>query len=210
MYTLYYAPGAASFVVHWLLIETGAEHELHKLDLQAGEQRSPEYLRLNPSGVVPTLLIDGQPVSEAAALVMHLADAHPAAGFAPPVGTLDRARYQQWMFHLANTLQPAFRLWFYPAEAAGDGAVEAAKAAARQRIEAVFERIDRHLAEAGPFLLGERLSAADFLLTMLMRWSRNMPRPATGWPALAGLAQRMKSRPSFRELYAREGLTEWA
>jgi glutathione S-transferase len=49
----------------------------------------------------------------------------------------------------------------------------------------------------------------DFLATMLMRWSRNMPRPATNWPALANYAARMKSRPSFRELYSREGLTEW-
>jgi glutathione S-transferase len=45
---------------------------------------------------------------------------------------------------------------------------------------------------------------------MLMRWSRNMPRPATDWPQLAALAQRMKARPSFRTLYEREGLTEWA
>jgi glutathione S-transferase len=54
------------------------------------------------------------------------------------------------------------------------------------------------------------MSVADFYLTMLMRWSRNMPKPATDWPQLAALAQRMKARPSFKTLYEREGLTEWA
>ena len=61
-----------------------------------------------------------------------------------------------------------------------------------------------------PFLLGDAPTVADFYLVMLMRWSRNMPRPATEWPQLAALAARLKARPSFTMLYAREGLTEWA
>ena len=67
---------------------------------------------------------------------------------------------------------------------------------------------EAHLAKRGPYLLGVSATAADFLLTMFMRWSRNMPRPATDWPQLSALAQRMKARPSFRTLYEREGLTE--
>ena len=54
------------------------------------------------------------------------------------------------------------------------------------------------------------MSAADFVTTMLMRWARNMPKPATEWPAIAGYVKRMKARPSFKTLYEREGLTEWA
>lgn len=210
MYTLYYAPGAASLVVHWLLIETGASHQLRKLDLAAGEQKRDEYLALNPSGVVPTLLVHGEPLCEAAAIVLHLADAHPSFGLAPAPGTIERGRYYQWVLHLANTLQPAFRLWFYPNEAAGEANAEASKQRARERIEASWDLIEAHLARRGPYLLGPSVSAADFLLAMLMRWSRNMPRPATDWPQLAALAQRMKARPSFRTLYEREGLTEWA
>jgi glutathione S-transferase len=210
MYTLYYAPGAASLVVHWLLLEIGAKHELRKLDLPAGEHKRPEYLALNPLGVVPTLLIHGEPVSEAAALVLHLADAHPNFGLAPEPGGVERARYYQWVLYLANTLQPAFRTWFYPNEAAGEANAEAAKTRARERIEAAWDHIEAHLAKRGPYLLGPSVSAADFLLAMLMRWSRNMPRPATDWPQLGALAQRMKARPSFRLLYEHEGLTEWA
>ena len=59
-------------------------------------------------------------------------------------------------------------------------------------------------------LARDLLTAADFLATMLMRWSRNMPRPATDWPTIRGYVERMKARPSFRTLYEREGLTEWA
>jgi len=210
MYTLYYSPGAASLVVHWLLIEIGARHELRRLDLAAGEHKRPDYLAINPNGVVPTLLIHGEPVSEAAALVLHLADAHPSFGLAPEPGSVERARYYQWVLHLANTLQPAFRTWFYPNEAAGEHNAEAAKTRARERIEHCRDNIEAHLARRGPYLLGPSVSAADFLLAMLMRWSRNMPRPATDWPQLDALAQRMKARPSFRVLYEREGLTEWA
>jgi glutathione S-transferase len=210
MYTLYYAPGTASMVVHWLLIELDAPHQLHALDLAAGEHKRPEYLAINPNGLVPTLLVDGEPLTEAAAIVMHLADAHPEAALAPAPGTVQRGHYYQWLLHLANTLQPAFRHWFYPAEAAGEATAEAAKTCARVRVEACWDRIEAHLAAHGPFLLGATISAADFHLTMLMRWSRNMPRPATEWPQLRALAERMKARPTFRTLYAREQLSEWA
>ena len=210
MLKLYYSPGMASLVVHWLLIELDAEHELHKLDVENREHKQPAYLKLNPNGVIPTLLVDGEPVFESAALVMHLADAYPMAGLAPPLDSLERARYYQWMVYMANALQPPFRAWFYPEEPAGAANVEAVKEGARNKLEEAFGRIDAHLAENGPWLLGDELSAADFHLTMLMRWSRNMPKPATEWPNLATLAQRMKARPSFKKLYEVEQLTEWA
>lgn len=210
MYALYYSPGAASLVVHWLLIELDVPHELRRLNLQEGEHKRADYLALNPNGVVPTLIVDGQPVAECAALVLLLAERHPDAHLAPAPGTPERAVYLQWVLHLANTLQPAFRLWFYPHEGAGEAHADATKALAQARIEAVFDRLDAHLATRGPYLCGEQRSAADFLATMLMRWSRNMPKPATEWSHLAALAQRMKARPAFAALYEREGLTEWA
>ena len=207
---LYYAPGAASMLVHWLLIELDVPHELHLVDTAAGAQKHPEYLALNPNGVVPTLVVDGRPMFESAALAMTLVDRKSQAGLAPLPGDPLRADYVQWMFHLANAVQPLFRLWWYPHEAAGEANAELAREHVRPRIEAAWDRLDAHLATHGPYLLGDTLSAADFYLTMLMRWSRNMPRPATQWPCLAALAQRMKSRDSFKAMYVAEGLTEWA
>lgn len=207
---LYYAPGSASFVVHWLLIELNAPHELIKVDLQSKEHKSADYLKLNPNGVVPTLIIDGKAVYESPALVMHLADLYPEAALAPAIGTLERAQYYQWMFNLVNPLQTAMRHWWYPAEASGEANAEATQLAVRERVEKCWDRLEAHLAANGPYLLGEKISAADFMLTMLMRWTRNMPKPATDWPHLNALATKMKSRPSFKTLYEREGLTEWA
>lgn len=209
MHTLFYAPGAASMAVHWLLIELDLPHELHLLDLAAGEQKLPEYLALNPNGVVPTLMIDGGPFTEVGALLMTLADSHPGSDLAPAIGDSQRAGYQQWMFHLANAVQPLFRLWWYPHEAAGEANAELVQARVAPRLEAAWQRIDAHLGTSGPYLLGQRPSAADFYLTMLMRWSRNMPQPAHQWPHLGELARRMKARPSFQVLCAREALTDW-
>lgn len=210
MYKLYYAPGAASLVVHWLLIDLGLPHELIKLDIAAREHKTPEYLAMNPSGVVPTLLIDGKPMCEAAAMAVLLAEARPEAGLIPAAGSARRGEFFQWMFHLANTLQPPFRLWWYPSEAAGELHAEAGKATAEARIHAIFANIDAHLGRNGPYLLGEDVSAADFMLVMLMRWSRNMPKTALDYPSLAKLAALMKARPSFKALYSAEGLSEWA
>lgn len=210
MYTLYWSPGTASLCVHWMLIELGEPHELVKLDLDAGEHRKPEYLKLNPGGLVPTLVVEGVPLTEAAALCMILAERHPQSAFAPPIGNPQRGAYISWMFFLSNTLQTAYHDWFYPDQPAGAAAVEAVKAGARRRIEAALDRIDAQIAGAGPYLVGDRVGAADFVATMLMRWSRNMPKPATQWPAIADYVKRMKARPSFKVLYEREGLTEWA
>jgi glutathione S-transferase len=208
--TLYYSPGSASMLVHWLLIETGEPHRLQLVDTAAQAQKSADYLALNPNGVVPTLVIDGAPHYEAAAMAMLLAERNPQANLAPAFDDPRRADYLQWMFNLANMVQPLFRQWWYPHEPAGDANVAAVHEYCAARIEAQWQRIDDHLGAHGPFLLGNTACVADFYLTMLMRWSRGMPKPATGWPHLHALAQAMKARPSFVELYAREGLAEWA
>lgn len=208
-YTLYWSPGTASLAVHWMLLELGITHELARVDLDGKQQKSAAYLALNPNGVVPTLIVDGVPRYESAALVMLLAERHPEANLAPAPGSAARADYLMWVVHLANTLQPAFRGWFYPDEPAGAAAADGAKEAVRVRIEATWGRVDAQL-EGRTYMTGESISALDFYTTMLMRWSRNMPKPATTWPAIAAYVARMKARPTFKALYDREGLTEWA
>lgn len=210
MYKLYYAPGAASLAVHWMLIELRVPFEAVRLDLAARQHKEPEYLRLNPNGLVPTLLVDGAPVCECAAILMLLAERHPEASLAPPLGSVEHMAYLQWMVHMTNTVQAAFRNWFYPQEPAGETAADAVKASSRAAIERAWGRVDAQLAATGGYIAGRDLTAADFLATMLMRWSRNMPRPAEEWLSVRGYVARMKRRASFRTLYEREGLTEWA
>jgi len=206
---LYYSPSTASLVVHWLLIELDIAHRLELVDFDTRAQKSPEYLKLNPQGRVPTLVLDGQVLTESAAIAMHLADLYPQANLAPAPGTQARAAYYRWMCLCAYTLMPAYRGWFYPDEPAGPAHVELIQASSRAILEQAWQQVDAHLAASGPYLLGEQPSAADFVLTMLMRWSRNMPKPTDTWPVLQAHAQRMKALPSFKEVYAREGLTDW-
>ncbi len=209
MYTLYYSPGSANLVVHLTLLEIGAPYTLERIDIEAGQQRSAAYLAINPNGVVPTLVVEGVPHGEAAALTMLLAERHPVSAVAPAPGNAQRADYLQWMFYLANTLQPLFRQWFFPADHLPSGA-DTIKQAARIGIEACWTRINTHLATHGPYILGDVFSVVDLYVLMLMRWSRNMPHPATTWPHLAELAARLKTRPSWKRVCEAEGLIEWA
>jgi glutathione S-transferase len=210
MYTLFHSPGSASMPVHLALLEIGVPHEIRRVDIDAGEQRNPEYLKLNPNGLVPTLIVEGKPLFETAALLMLSAERHPEVKLAPLPGAPERALYLQWMMHLSNTVQAAFRLWFHPHYGGPKDAEAGVKAAAREGIEAAWDRIDAHLAGGGPYMLGAAFGVVDLLAIMTMRWSRNMPKPATRWPAIASYTARIKSRPTWKRMYEIDGLTEWA
>jgi glutathione S-transferase len=209
VYTLYYSPGTASMIAHLALLEIGAPYRLELVDVRAAQARDPAYLKLNPQGTVPTLVVDGRPLTESAALLMVLAERHPEARLAPPAGTAERELWQQWIVHLSNTLAATFRFWFYPGDLGAPEHPPQVRDALRRKIEGVWARTDAALAAAGPYLVGREFSGADLYATMLMRWSRKMPRPATEWPTLKALADRVRARPSWKRLYELEGLTEW-
>ena len=208
MYTLYYSPGSASMVVHLALLEIGVPYQRELVDLHAGGQREPGYLKLNPDGVVPTLVIDGEPFTESAALLMALAERHPDAHLAPMPDSAVRGAWQQWIVYL-NTLAATYRFWFYPMDLGAAEHPPPVRDALRRKIESAWDRLEHHVGAGGPYLLGREFSGADLYLTMLMRWSRKMPRPATQWPALKALADRVRERQSWKKLYELEGLTEW-
>jgi glutathione S-transferase len=208
-YVLYYSPGAASMAVHWMLLEMRIPFEARLVDIDAGQQHDPQYRLLNPSGRVPTLIVDGTPRHESTALLMLLAERHPEAELAPQPGSADRAAWFEQMIFLANTILPAMRDWFY-ADSDGDPAGAAAvRALAQRRIEQACEQLDAQLADGRGYLIGGTLSTVDLLAVVLMRWTRNMPRPATQWPHLARYIRGLRALPSFIELNARENLTEW-
>jgi glutathione S-transferase len=207
-YVLFYAPGAASLVVHWMLVELGVAFGTKRVNLKAGDQHSPAFLLLNPAGRVPVLLVDDQAFTESAALVMWLAERHPHARLAPAVGDARRGRWLETMIYLTNTVSSAMRDWLY-AERDGEPAdADAVRRLARRRIESAWERLNVMLADGRMYLLGEEVTTADLLAVMLMLWSRNMPRPATTWEHVGPYVKRMRSRPGFIEVCRREGLIE--
>ena len=206
MYQLHYFPGNASLLPHMMLREIGAPFELRLVDRRSNAQKSPEYLKLNPNGRIP-VLVDGDLVLfETAAVALYLADKHPEAGLAPPVGTPQRAHFYKWMVHLTNTPQTEYRPWFYPEEHVGEEAAAATvKSTAEKRLYAIFDRISAQLGD-GPWLLGDRFSAADLFLFMLIRWGRLMARPPRALPNLNALGERVLARPAVQAAIEAEGL----
>lgn len=206
MYTLFWSPGSAAFAPHVALEEIGAKTDYVRVDLQAGEHRKPEYLKLNPHGRVPTLIVDGKPMFEAAAICMLLAERHPEAKLAP-TGGRERVLYLQWTAYLTNTLQERFVQWFHPDWHLDDKAAEPMlKAGAERRIGPMFDRIDAALAAEGPYLAGGAPSIADIYLAMLVRWSRNLPNPGWTRPNVKRVCDSIVARPAFQRALAAEGI----
>jgi glutathione S-transferase len=92
MLTLYFAPGSSSMAAHIALHEVGAEFEMRPLSFGKREQRQPAYLAINPEGKVPTLVIDGRPLTEVAGILYYLARAYPAASSGPTASRTRRRR----------------------------------------------------------------------------------------------------------------------
>ena len=131
MYTLYWSPASANMTPHAMLEDIGVPYELIKVDTSKGEQRSPDYLKVNPHGRVPTLVYDGDKILyETTAIALFLAERHPEAGFAPKHDSPDRPPFLQWMAYLTNTLQIALGHWWRPAMSS---MAPTAKPSSRQR-----------------------------------------------------------------------------
>jgi glutathione S-transferase len=208
MYKLYYYPGNANLVPHTLLEELGVDYELILVDRCSNAHKSPEYLKLNPTGRIP-VLIDGDLVLyETAAICLHLVDRHPQAQLAPAVGSVERAHFYKWLVYLTNTLQAELLTYFYPDRLTDDDAATAqVKAHAESRVGAMLDLIESTLAAGGPYLLGAHYSAVDPYLLMLARWTRMMQHPARQRPHLARYLDLMVSRPAIQRAFAGEGLT---
>lgn len=204
---LYYSPGAASLAPHAVLRELGLAHELVAVDQGAGEQRSQDYLRLNPHGRVPTLVHGELVLYEAAAICLYLADLAPGA-LAPALGDPRRPLLYQWTCFLTNTLQPALMTFHYPERALSAPACRAALREHGERWSGeLFERLDREL-ERRPYLLGDQLSICDLFLWMLGRWARTFARPPRDLPHLGPYLRGLTARPSVQGVLAAEGLPE--
>ena len=209
MMQLHYFPGNASMTPHMVLQEIGAPFELRLVDRAANAHKSPEYLKLNPNGLIP-VLVDGDLVLyETAAIVLHLVDRFPEAGLAPrELGSPGRAQFYKWLVWLSASLQSQMPLYFYtdryvaPGNTAGAAEV---KAATQRRIEGLVDQIEAQLAaHGGPWLLGEQYSALDPYALMLCRWTRSADRPARTLPLVGPYLQRVLARPAVQRVFAAE------
>ncbi len=208
---LHYFPGNASMTPHLLLEELGIPFELKFVDRAANAHKTPEYLKLNPNGLIP-VLVDGDLVlHETAAIALYLADSYPQHQLAPALGTPERALFYKWIVWLSNSVQAMMPHYFYADRMVSPGNAEGALqvgAQAETQLGAMFDQIDTQLAShGGPWLMGERFSALDPYTFMLCRWSRGFKRPARSLPHIAPFLARMLQRPAVQRVLASEKLS---
>ena len=212
MIQLHYYPSTASMAPHILLEEIGAPYERVLVDRTQGVQKTQQYLKLNPNGLIPALTDGDLVLYESAAICLYLCDQYPEAALAPPLGSAERAHFYKWLIWLTNTLQATLIVYFYPERWMNAGNLAGAaelKTHAESKVRVLIDQIDTELARhGGPWLLGEHYTALDAYALMLCRWTRNFAQPARTRPQLGPYLQRVLARPAVIRALSAEGLAQ--
>jgi len=175
--TLYLSPGSSSMAVHIALHEIGAPFDIKSLSFHQKEHRQPPFLAINPAGKVPTLLVDGTPITEVAGCLLYLAKRFPEAGLLP-AEPLAEAQAVSWMSFIASTLHPARRQ-------------------GEAHVTEVWTLAERKLGDRD-WVVG-RYSIADIHLFRLYWRVVNAPAPRPrGLARLDALYARMMARPAVQ------------
>ncbi|MBI2234674.1 MAG: glutathione S-transferase family protein [Micavibrio aeruginosavorus] len=188
MYTLYYKPGACSMAVHVVLNELGIPFEAVRQD----DLKAPDFLKLNPRGQVPLLLIDGEPVKEGAAMIVYLLDMHNSP-LLPKYGVA-RAKALEWLMWCNASLYPAAARMFWLNRQTLDEAARAelSKSIVAQ-VQSLWDEADARLAQTR-YLAGDQVTAADILLTVIANWGL----PVTLGDNVKRVLREIIARPSYR------------
>ena len=196
---LYFSPGACSLSPHIVLRELGLPFELERVDTKAQKTASgADFTAINPKKYVPTLQLDGGEVlTEGAVIVQYLADRKPDAQLAPPAGSMERYRLQEWLNYIASEIHKSYSPLFR--------AAEEQRPALRDAMAPKFEYLAGHL-QSRAFLLGERFSVADAYLFTVLNWSKRVGIDLARWPSLHSYVQRIAARPAVHTAMETEGL----
>lgn len=196
---IFHNPHSRACMTRALLEELGAEYEPCVLDFRRNEQLSPEYLAINPMGKVPAIRHDGVVVTETVAIYIYLADLYRDAGLAPALDDPDRGTYLRWLVFYAACFEPAI----------GDKSQKREPAPRTQSPYADYDTTVSAIQQAlvpGPWLLGERFSAADVLWGNALRWVTGFGM-VEATPVIADYIARVMARPAEqRALKADEAL----
>lgn len=194
--TFYHSPNTRSTAALILLEELGAPFELKVLDMKAGEQRQPAYLVINPMGKVPALVHDGALITEQPAVFIYLADLFPDAGLAPPIGDPLRGPYLRWMVFYGSCFEPAVIDRSMQREPA------AMSTSPYGDYDAMLSTLTAQLAK-GPYLLGDRFSAADVLWGTALAWTTAF-QLVPSLPVIQTYVERIAARPAVARVKARD------
>jgi glutathione S-transferase len=203
---LYYAPGACSLASHVALEEVGLPYETQKLDLAAGDQRSEAYLKVNPRGRVPTLVVDGQVLTENVGILTYLGGGYPKANLWPQK-TWDQAKLVSTLAWCSNTVHPTYAHVVRAARYADEeSAQEAIKAKARTTFEGYLKEIDR-LLEGHKWAVANQFTVADPYLLVFYRWGNRAKMDVRSLRNYSALVDRVMARPAVKKVMADEGIT---
>ncbi|ROR20902.1 glutathione S-transferase [Comamonas sp. BIGb0124] len=198
---LFYSPGACSLSPHIVLEESGLPYEAilastksHKL------QDGTDFYTLNPLGYVPLLELDsGERLREGPAIVQYVADQVPDKRLAPPAGTLERYRLQEWLTFIGTELHKSYSPLFKPSTP------EEYKPIAREHLDKRYAWVDEQLA-GKTYLLGETFTAADAYLFTVTGWAKFTGLDLSGYEHLQAFQARVAARPAVQAALKAEGL----
>lgn len=203
---LFFAPGACSFVPHAMLELAEVAFEPQMVKLHKGEQRSPEYLALNPRGQVPVLVDGDEVVTQIVAILLYLDEKLPMAGILPPAG-LERARALQVLTWMNNTVHPTFTHVFMPQKFTDDDAAQKAiRDFGAARYRELLGEIEALASQASPWMVGARPGALDAYALTLLRWGGYAGINPVDFPATWELVQRFAALPGVARAVEREKL----
>jgi glutathione S-transferase len=202
MLKLYHASQSRSLRPRWLLEEIGAPYEVARVDLAAGAQKRPEYLKINPNGTVPALLDGDLALFESAAICQYLADKFPERRLAPPAGTPARGLYYQWIHYAMSGLEPPLiAIFMHTMRKPEAERLPAVVTEARGQLAGVLGVLERALA-GRHFILGDQFSVPDVMLGSTLGWARMMGIMGGELPNLAAYVTRLSERPAFQRAAA--------
>jgi glutathione S-transferase len=204
MLRLYYAAHTCALASHIALEEVGAAYDMVRLDIDAGEQRSPAYLAINPKGRVPTLVTPRGTLTETPAILAFIAQSHPESGLAPLADAFAFARVQAFNSYLCATLHVAHAHRMRGQRWADDAAAIAAmQRKVPQAVGACYELIERDMLQ-GPWVMGDTYTICDPYLFTLAQWLEADGVEAARIPRVRDHRARMAQRPAVKRAIAAE------
>lgn len=171
MIKLFWKSESGSFVVHVALEQVGADYELIEIDFAAGEHKSHEFLKLNPKGQLPTLILeDGNVMTESVAILLYLDDRFPDAGLLPDKSLPSRAIAYRWLVYMGVNIYTEDLRYYYPERytvnpQSTDGIRDMAQIQMQESLEILDSVLERQ-----PWLAGDQCSIIDVYLTMMVSW----------------------------------------
>jgi glutathione S-transferase len=202
MLTLYYAPHTCALASHIALECAGAKYEAVRLDFSKQEQRSPEFLKMNPKGRVPALKTDRGAMTETPAVLLYIAQTHAQAKLAPLDDPFLLGKVNEFNSYLCSTVHVAHAHGRRAARWADDQQAHAAmRAKVPQNMGDCFELIEREMIQ-GPWVLGEQFSICDPYLFTIASWLKGDGVDVARFPKVADHFARMNSDPRVRAVLA--------